>query len=137
MLVTELFTENYIAVKCNYSKDYVARFKRISTCYYDKCSNKWIFKRDYFHTFETLFRGEIVYKTPRWVITKEPMPDYSKMYKIYNTIILPQFKIKPFDYQEFGIKFMIDRLLRHNFVLNSDDVGLGRYIEIFPNISYN
>lgn len=127
MLVTELFTENYIAVKCNYSKDYVARFKRISTCYYDKeGSNKWIFKREYIHTFEALFKGEIVWKTPRWVIMKEPMPDYSNLYKMDNNISIPTFRISPFDYQEFGIKFMIDRLLKHKFVLNSDDVGLGK-----------
>jgi SNF2 family DNA or RNA helicase len=76
---------------------------------------------------ENEFKGELVYKTPRWVILNEPMPDMSEMYKISDkSIKCPDLKLKPYDYQDYGIRFMIDKLLKNNMVLNADDVGLGK-----------
>ena len=54
------------------------------------------------------------------------MPDMSKMYEITDkSIVAPTLKLKPYDYQDYGIRFMIDKILKNGFVLNADDVGLG------------
>ena len=61
------------------------------------------------------------------------MPDMSAMYKISDSSIKsPTLKLKPYDYQDYGIRFMIDKILKRGFVLNADDVGLGN---IWQNIS--
>jgi hypothetical protein len=117
-----------MGVKCNYSLDYVNRFRKIPGARFEKENKRWLVPVGAMEWFEEQFQGEIVYKTPRWVILDEPMPDYSKMYTLRHNIPLPVMKLNPFDYQKYGIKFMVDKLLDIGFVINADDVGLGRLL---------
>lgn len=127
MLVVEQhhIDETLLTVKCNYSQDYNKRFRKVPGTHFDGKLKSWIIPVGAFDYFEDIFRGEIVYKTPRWVILDEPKPDYSKMYQVPN-VSLPKLKATPYNYQNFGIKFMIDRIQRYGFVINADDVGLGK-----------
>lgn len=42
---------------------------------------------------------------------------------------IPALKLNPYNYQYFGMQFMINRIEEMGFVLNADDVGLGKTIQ--------
>lgn len=136
MLVTELITQTHLAIKCQYSHDYVQRLHQLETATFDRALKKWRLHRTEFLKFESLFQGEIVYKTPRWVILNEPMPDMSKMYQLTQTYELPASKIQLFDYQRYGVQFMIDKLYERGFVINADGVGLGKSAQSILTMAY-
>lgn len=125
MLVIELTPSNHLAIKCQYSYSYIDRLHELDSASFDRESKKWIISYADFPKFETLFKGEIVYKTPRWVIRHEPMPDMSQMYQLKQRYPVPASKLKPYDYQNYGIQFMINKLYETGFVINADSVGLG------------
>ena len=113
-----------LSIKADYF--YRERIKQIPTAIFDPNTKQWIIESFMLGTLENNFAGELVYKTPRWVILNQTMPDMSAMYEISdNSIQTPTLKLKPYDYQDYGIRFMIDKILQYNFVLNSDSVGLG------------
>ena len=127
MLVVNQLPDNRLSIKSHYF--YRDRIKKIPTAYFNPVIKQWIIEPFMLGTLENEFKGELVYKTPRWVILNEPMPDMSKMYKIDNDKIkCPSLKLKPYDYQDYGIRFMIDKLLKYKMVLNADSVGLGKTI---------
>ena len=86
----------------------------------------WVFNIKEFKVFEEKFKGEILYSTPRFAITGAEPESFSSLYKNIKQYNIPHLNLEPFDYQKFGINFMIDRLYNKGFVLNSDDVGLGK-----------
>lgn len=127
LIVSQLFDKR-LSIKCHYL--YKDRIRKIPTAYFNPVLKQWIIEPYMLGTLEKEFDGEIVYKTPRWVILNQPMPDMSEMYKISDeSIQCPDMKLKPYDYQNYGIRFMIDKLLKYNMVLNSDDVGIGKTIQ--------
>ena len=125
MLITELLPNQRIAIQCKYSQDYINRLRTLPTSSFDRESKRWLIDKQDIDAYETLFRGEIVWKTPLWVIKGEPMPDMTAMYQIPEDIVCPPAKITPYSHQDFGVRFMIDRLNQHGFVINADDVGIG------------
>ena len=128
MLVLTQLPDERLAVKCDYF--YRSRMHKIPTAFFAPNLKQWIMQPFVLGTFEKEFEGEIVYKTPRWVILKEPMPDMSAMYEITDkSIKTPDLKLKPYDYQDYGIRFMIDKLLQYNMVLNADSVGTGKTVQ--------
>ena len=132
--VTQL-PDGMLSLKANYY--YRNRLKAIPTAFFNNQTKNWIIQNFMLGTLEKKFNGELVYKTPRWVILNEPMPDMSKMYEIQDkTIKCPDLKLKPYDYQEYGIRFMIDKILKHGFVINSDDVGLGKTLSSIGTIKW-
>lgn len=127
MLTITQLPDKRLSIKCHFL--YKDRLKQVPTAYFNPVLKQWIVEPYMLGTLERKFAGELVYKTPRWVILNQPMPDMSKMYEITDkSIKCPDLKLKPYDYQEYGIRFMIDKLLKHNMVLNSDSVGLGKTI---------
>ena len=135
MLVVTQLVDKRLSIKCDYF--YRSRMHNIPTAYFNPSLKQWIIEPYMLGYLENEFHGELVYKTPRWVILNEPMPDMSKMYEISDkTIKSPELKLKPYDYQDYGIRFMIDKLLKHNMVLNSDDVGLGKTIQTIGTIKW-
>ena len=127
LTITQLFNKK-LSIKADYY--YRDRIKQIPTATFDHNTKQWIIEDFMLGTLENNFAGELVYKTPRWVILNQPMPDMSAMYQINDkSIIAPVLKLKPYDYQDYGIRFMIDKILQEGFVLNADDVGLGKTIQ--------
>ena len=127
MLIVTQLPDKRLSIKCDYY--YRSRMHNIPTAYFNPTLKQWIIEPFMLGSLENEFSGELVYKTPRWVILNEPMPDMSQMYEISDpSITCPSLKLKPYDYQDFGIRFMIDKLLKHNMVLNADSVGLGKTI---------
>lgn len=118
---------NSISIKADYY--YSHRIKQIPGAFFNYSTKEWVIPKDMLSHLEKNFKGELVYKTPKWVLHGEPMPDMAKMYKIYDeSITPPELKLNPYNYQNYGIRFMIDHILRIGFVLNADDVGLGKTI---------
>lgn len=123
LTITQLPTKQ-LSIKCDYF--YRTRIKQVPTATFNPDTKCWIIEAFALGALESHFPGELVYKTPRWVILNEPMPDMSEMYKIKDSSIqTPALKLKPYDFQDYGIRFMIDKILSRGFVLNADDVGLG------------
>lgn len=135
MLTITQLPNHKLSIKADYY--YRERIKRIPTATFDPNTKQWIIEKFMLGTLENNFAGELVYKTPRWVILNQPMPDMSAMYEINNkNIVVPTLKFKPYDYQDYGIRFMIDKILQEGFVLNADDVGLGKTIQTIGTLKW-
>lgn len=125
MLVITQLQNKRLSIKANYF--YKDRIKTIPTAQFDFDTKEWTIDQSMLLALEQNFKGELVYKTPRWVILGQSAPDMTAMYQIKDTSIMaPTLKLNPYDYQNYGIRFMIDKIVSHNFVLNADDVGLGK-----------
>ena len=135
MLVITQLPSGQLSIKSDYF--YRDRIKSIPTAKFNPDTKQWVIESFMLGTLENNFKGELVYKTPRWVILNQPMPDMSKMYEITDkSIVAPTLKLKPYDYQDYGIRFMIDKILKNGFVLNADDVGLGKTIQTIATIKW-
>ena len=135
MLVITQLPSGQLSIKSDYF--YRDRIKNIPTAKFNPDTKQWVIESFMLGTLENNFKGELVYKTPRWVILNQPMPDMSKMYEITDkSIVAPTLKLKPYDYQDYGIRFMIDKILKNGFVLNADDVGLGKTIQTIATIKW-
>jgi len=135
MLTITQLPNKKLSIKADYF--YRQRIKEIPTATFDSVTRQWIIEDFMLGTLEHHFNGELVYKTPRWVILNQSMPDMSAMYQISDaSITAPQLKLKPYDYQDYGIRFMIDKILQKGFVLNADDVGLGKTIQTIATLKW-
>lgn len=141
MLTISQLPNKQLSIKCDYC--YRDRMHKIPTAYFNYNSKQWIVESYMLGMLESEFNNpetnglELVYKTPRWVILDQPMPDMSEMYKISDTTIkTPKLKLKPYDYQDYGIRFMIDKLLKYGITLNSDDVGLGKTVQAIATMKW-
>lgn len=128
MLTVTQLLDGRLSIKSDYY--YRHRIKAIPTATFDANRREWVIESYMLGLLEQQFAGELVYKTPRWVILRQPAPDMAKMYTISDpTIKAPSLKLTPYDYQDYGIRFMIDKIQNYGFVLNADDVGLGKTIQ--------
>lgn len=135
MLTVTQLPNGKISIKADYF--YRNRLKNIPTATFNPDTKQWVIESFMLGELEHRFAGELVYKTPRWVILNEPMPDMSAMYKLSrDDIDVPQMKLLPYDYQNYGMKFMIDKVENQGFVLNADDVGLGKTIQTIGTMQY-
>ncbi len=124
MLTITQLPNKQLSIKSDYY--YRDRIKQIPTARFDPNRKEWIIDDFMLGTLEERFAGELSYKTPRWVILGEAPPNMAEMYKIHNQDIkAPGLKLKPYDYQDFGIRFGIDKILTNGMCLIADSVGLG------------
>lgn len=125
MLTVTQLASGLLGIKTNFF--YKDRIKTIPTAKWNNDTKQWTIEKSALGYLEFEFDGELVYKTPKWVLHGEPMPDMSQMYKISDeSIQVPDMKMKLYDYQQYGVRFMIDKMLKRNWVINADDVGLGK-----------
>ena len=95
MLTITQLPNKKLSIKADYF--YRDRIKKIPTAQFDFDTKQWIIEDFMLGTLEAESHGELVYKTPRWVILNQPMTDMSAMYKITNTSIkAPTLKLKPY-----------------------------------------
>lgn len=135
MLIVTQLASGRLGIKSHYM--YRDRIKSVPTALWNPDAKQWTIESFMLGTLERLFAGELVYKTPRWVILNQPMPDMSSMYVIQDkSIITPALKLTPYDYQDYGIRFMVDKILQKNFVINADDVGLGKTIQTIGTLKW-
>ena len=135
MLVITQLPDKRLSIKSHFL--YRDRIRKIPTATYNPGIKQWVVESFMLGTLEKEFHGELVYKTPRWVILNQPMPDMTDMYKISDqSIETPELKLNPYDYQDYGIRFMIDKLLQTGMILNADSVGTGKTIQSIGTIKW-
>lgn len=105
---------------------YGKRMHNVPGMKFDYNRKIWWNTRNAIYAFDNEFHGEVYYKTPLWVIENLPAPDYSKTYAVNPGIKLSPLKLPLYGYQDFGARFMIDRIMKHGFVINADGVGIGK-----------
>ena len=129
MVSVELHHENdeKLIISFKYYKDYIDRIKTLGGKF-DPDNRVWVLDKHMINDLDALFSGELYYKTPKWELMNIDPPQYDKMYKINRNIDISElnFKLQPFKYQEYGIKFLIDRLYTHSMAFICDGMGLGK-----------
>lgn len=121
--VTYTPPEESFAVSFNYDPDYLSRIKRIPGARFDPATKQWRIGLDRLAEFERLFRGEIVYETPRAVITGEPEG------ASYHADIAPAdvpTATPLYEFQKFGAAFLARRALQEGFAFLCDSTGIGK-----------
>lgn len=122
--VTLIHNGRDLSLKAHY--EYRHRMHKIGAVW-DYTNKVYTVPKDDLYLVEAEFSGEIYYKTPRYKITGEPKPE--QHFDFVHDITVPKLKLKPYEYQNTGIKFMVDRILEMGFCLNGDSVGLGKTVE--------
>ena len=81
MLIITQLLNGQLSIKADYF--YRNRIKdAVPSAMFDQNTKQWIVPFCTLGLLEKEFQGELVYKTPRWVMLNQPMPDMSAMYKI-------------------------------------------------------
>lgn len=112
-----------VVVAFNYAPDYVARIKKIPGARYRPESKLWQVPLENFEILEDLFKGEIVYDTPRRVITGEPEVDYHR--DIVPVESIPT-AVPLYGFQKFGASFLARRARGKGFAFLCDATGIGK-----------
>lgn len=135
MITVEKIMPGILTLSFKYYREYIERVKSLGATF-NSDTKTWELSEIFLEELEQEFDGELFFKTPKWEITGEPAPDYSEMYKfsIDTDVSKMGFKLKPFPYQEFGIKFLVDRVRTEGMGFTCDDVGLGKTIQAIGTI---
>jgi len=113
-------------IKFKYHSDYIQRIKRIPDIKFDRANKKWTMSASDFEHLERIFKGELVFLTPRHKITGDSPPLPPDWYKEIPTDEITGLKLKLFPYQTFGANFLLYRLNSDRYAMLCDDVGLGK-----------
>lgn len=120
-----------------YYPNYIERIKSIGAKF-EPDTKKWVLPLSKYKELLSTFKGELYFKTPQWEIEGKEPPDYSSMYSFDNDFDIKEldFKLPPFKYQEFGIKFLVDRLYKHGMAFICDSCGLGKTLSAIGTLKY-
>ena len=137
MIIVEQDMSGNLICSFKYYPDYISRMKSVGGRF-DPGTKKWTVSLNKYSDLLKTFKGELMFKTPQWEIEGKEPPDYSYLYELDNPIDVEKlgFKLKPFKYQDFGIKFTVDRLLKYGMSFIADDVGLGKTLMAIGAIKY-
>lgn len=137
MIIVEKNTPGILTLSFKYFEEYVSRVKSLGARF-NPDLKVWELPEQLLNNLEIEFDGELFFKTPRWEITGEAPPDYSELYSFTTDVNVDDlnFKIKPYKYQDFGIKFLIDRLVNDSMGFICDAVGLGKTIQAIGAMKY-
>ena len=137
MIIVERNVPGVLTLSFKYFEEYVNRVRSLGARF-NSDLKVWELPENLLNNLEIEFDGELYFKTPRWEITGEEPPDYSELYSFSTNANINElnFKLKPFKYQEFGIKFLIDRLENEGMGFICDAVGLGKTIQAIGAMKY-
>lgn len=123
-------TTNEIEIRFKYNSSYITRLKAIGGCAFNAEEKCWTMSELMFPALQDEFEGEIMYMTPRWMITGEEPPDYNKIYS-HVSKVEPQLKApyKPYPFQSFGANFLATMAIKYGFGCLFDDMGTGKTIQ--------
>lgn len=105
---------------------YAKRIRKLSGARWNPGTKSWLVPVKSLDELLEEFKGELYFKTPLWEIKGEPAPDMSALYTVDENIKLPETKIKLYPYQQFGARFVIDRVRKNGFAICADGCGLGK-----------
>lgn len=137
MIIVEQDLFGGLELSFKYYPDYINRVKSLNARF-NPNNKTWMIGPERLDELKAIFEGELYFKTPEWEITGDSPPDYSSLYSFDDPCDIKSlgFKLKPFNYQEFGIKFLVDRLSKDNMAFIADDVGLGKTPQAIGAIKY-
>ena len=116
-----------IEASFKYDLEIINKLKQIPNVRWNPESKTWIIPDLMFQALEDRFKGEIVYMTPKWEITGEAPPDYSKIYAhIQNKPVNLKPPYSPYPFQAFGANFLVEQAKRYKFACLFDDMGTGK-----------
>lgn len=123
--------QDTLTLRFNYARDYVSRVKKLGARG-KKIKGQWLWHlpRSRLLQLEQVFKGELVYHTPRHLILGDPPPGLPDHVLAYPDDPLPGLlKLDLLPHQCRGVRFARDNLLKHGFALIQDTVGLGKTAE--------
>lgn len=137
MIIVEQDMLGSLEVTFKYYPDYINRIKSLGARF-NPDTKAWNVPLHRLDELIYTFKGEIFFKTPEWEIKNISPPDYSKLYTFSTQLDIKSigFKLSPFNYQEFGIKFLVDRLEKNRMAFIADDVGLGKTVQAIGAMKY-
>jgi SNF2 family DNA or RNA helicase len=139
MIIVDYCSKGHLKVMFKYSKSYIKlmrRYRKIDdTCQFVKEYKHYIISTKYIDDFIDTFEDRIIWRYPLWKIKNLKPPDYSNLYNVPNYDLV-KMNYDPYNYQKFGIRFMVHSILNNNFSINSDDVGLGKSIQALNSFLY-
>lgn len=124
MITIQRIDRNRISMRCHYA--YRQRCHEVPGAVFDYDRKVWVAPLDSLPFVKASFAGEIYYKTPLWQLEGRAEPPKQTIEYLGPVPEVPKLELKPYSYQEDGIRFMIDRINNVGFVLNGDGVGLGK-----------
>ena len=134
MITVQQIDEKRISLRCK--PYYSSRCRDLPGAEFNKEHKVWIVPIEYLTSVQAAFWGEIYYKTPLWKLQGKPEPEKRPLSLLGPSPDIPKLSLKPYKYQEDGIRFMIDRLNNVGFCLNGDGVGLGKTLESIGTIKW-
>lgn len=127
MVTVQQIDDKRISLRCHYA--YRGRCRDLPGAEFDSDRKVWVVPIEYLPSVQAAFWGELYYKTPLWKLEGRTEPPKERISYLGPEPEVPVLTLKPYRYQEEGIKFMIDRLNNVGFCLNGDGVGLGKTLE--------
>lgn len=136
-MITVDLNNDLLLLSFKFYPPYVSRVKRLGALF-DHTNKIWYMKKQDIELLCKEFEGELLFNFPEWKLRGHNPPDYSKFYTIENPIDIKklEFKLKPFKYQEFGIKFLVDRISKYSMAFIADSMGLGKTAQAIGTIKY-
>lgn len=114
-----------VHVTCSYVQSYVQRLRSLPGVTFDRAAKRWLVPVLYLDDLERLFKGELVYVTPRHVLRNEP-PPHLPYYDDVVTGPVPGLLCPLYDFQVLGAHFLAQRAQKHGFAFLCDAPGLGK-----------
>lgn len=127
MITIQQMGATHLSMRCHYA--YRSRCHSIPGASFDYARKFWIAPISSLPYILKEFNGELYFKTPLWKLEGSRPDTEKKTLYLGPEPDVPHLELRPYPYQERGIKYMIDRLNNVGFVLNGDAVGLGKTIE--------
>lgn len=126
MLNVKLFNEKELELSFIYNDDYRWKIKKINGSYFNPTTKSWIIPRYELNTLIESFKDEIMWVTPKYLITGEKPPSYDSIYKVVPNL---EYKVKEpyslYNYQKFGANFLVHYARKYGFSMLLDDMGTG------------
>ena len=125
MLTVRMIPGEQLAIRAHYLYSQRIR-KAVPVAKFQYMSKEWVIPIAWLGNLENEFPDQIYYKTPKYEIFGEEPPDYRDTFRVDESIEVPKLSLKPYGYQDYGIRFMAESVKKNGFVLNSDVPGLGK-----------
>lgn len=134
MITITQIDRNRISLRCHYA--YRSRCHNVPGAEFDRSRKAWVAPISSLPYILEEFKGELYFKTPLWKLEGKAAPPKEKISFLGLKPEAPKLLLKPYRYQEDGIRFMIDRLNNVGFCLNGDGVGLGKSLEAIGTVKW-
>lgn len=125
MIFVESYGTGYFSVAFKPVGDNLSRIRELQGAQFDG-KKLWTVPMTEFNRFEELFFGEVIYKTPRHILTGQPPPPPPKHYSRIPDKPIPDITLPLYDYQKFGANYLayVGKATGHAFL--TDKVGTGK-----------